>query len=97
MVGRVGGRGLVYLIVLGGHCGGSFVMKVGHQHCSSLEINHTITACLYLLQRCRVQFDVSFRSSGTLGGGGFGAPSSFDLADQWRSSIFGMDGPIVPE
>lgn len=96
VIWRVRDWGLVKLVLLGGHGGSSFVMKVGHQHRSSLEINHTITASLYLFQRCRVQFQV------TLGGGSLGRRSlcsrtSFDLADEWCSSIFGMDGPVVSQ
>ena len=70
-------------------------MKVGHQHCSSLEINHTITACFYLFQRGRIQLD------GLLGGRGLGrrlrAGSTLDFAVEGNAAVFGMHGAIVTE
>ena len=71
------------------------MMKVGHQHRSSLKVNHTITASLYLFQRCRVQTNGWLCWSGL--GRGLCARPSLDLADEGYSSIFGMNGAIVSE
>lgn len=93
MIGGIGRGGLVELIVLICHGGGRFVMKVGHQHCGSFKVNHTITALFYLFQRRRIQRD-GWLGWGCLWGG-FCARPSLDFADEGDASIFGVNGAIV--
>ena len=73
-------------------------MQVGHQHCSSFEINHTITACLYLFQRRRVQLDRLLRRARLgLARRCLGRRAALDLADERDAAVFGVDGSVVAE
>lgn len=95
MVWGVGRRGLVQVLVLIRHGGRCFVMKVGHQHCGSFKVNHTLTALFYLFQRRRIQPDGWLCRCGLWRG--FRARPSLDFADERDSSIFGVDGTVVSQ
>lgn len=39
------------------------MLEICHQHGSSFKVDHTVTACLYLLQRRRINGDRALRGS----------------------------------
>lgn len=71
------------------------MMKVGNQHRSGFEINHTITARLYLFQRRSVEH----RLLGRRGRRGrcLGRRAPLDLADERDAAILRVDGAVVSQ
>lgn len=51
---RVVGDGSFAVVQMAVHCCCRLVLEVCHQHGSSFKVEHTIAACLNLLQRARV-------------------------------------------
>jgi hypothetical protein len=75
-------------------CCSGFVLEVCHQHGGSFKVEHTITACLYLLQRARIDVDGGLC---VLGRCLCSACSFSPFRLKGHSPIFGMDGSVVAE
>ena len=98
VVRGVGRRGMVVeVLFLRSHLSCRFVMEVGHQHCRSLKVSHTITACFYLFQCGRIHAQRRFRGGRRRLRGCLGRRTPLVFGDERGAAIFGMNGPVVSQ
>ena len=86
---------LIWAYSRSAHCSRRFVVEVGHQHRSRLEINHAVATRFDLLKSRGIDSD------GGLGrpchGIGLWSSPPLDVAVQRNASIFGMYSSVMSE
>jgi hypothetical protein len=80
----------------GGSCR-SLVLEICHQHGSSFKIDHTVTACLNMFQRGRIDCDRRLGRSRNCSGRLLHPPTtaSASFRHQRDTTILGVDGAVM--